>query len=386
MATNVDRKVDSRAMREVNRSIILDLIRGMPQVSRTELAKRSSLTKPTVSAIVEELIAEGIVQEVGFSKSEPTGGRRARLLEFDPDSAAYVGVSLGVTATRVSVADGLGRVRHRLSGPSAKRPPSEALGEADRLIQKALAEVGVPRERVQAVGLAVGGLVETDSGRVVLSPNLGWESVPLRDIATRVLAVPVEVANVTDTAALAEGRSGAARAVRDFVWVYVGTGIGAGIVSQGQLFRGRAGFAGEIGFCRMALDGPILEEVASGRAIVRGFTLATRQQLALDEILRLADAGDDSALRVVREAGAALGLAVAHLVNIMNPELVVLGGSVVVGSSVFAEAARHATGEQVLGPERVPVVTTELSHHAVTDGAVLLAMGRAVQSVRIVAT
>ena len=107
---DLSRKVDSRAMREVNRSIILDLIRAGSQLSRTELAKRSELTKPTVSAIVEELISEGMVHEVGFSKSEPTGGRRARLLEFNPDCAAYAGVRLGVNAITVALSDGLGRV------------------------------------------------------------------------------------------------------------------------------------------------------------------------------------------------------------------------------------------------------------------------------------
>src|SRR6187431_570795 len=150
-------------MREVNRSIILDLIRGREQVSRTELARTSSLTKPTVSTIVEELIAEGIVHEVGFSKSEPTGGRRARLIEFNPASAAYVGVRFGVGAITLALADGLGRVVGRAETSQVHGDPEASIARADTLLERLLVEHDVPRSRLQAAGVAVGGLVETET-------------------------------------------------------------------------------------------------------------------------------------------------------------------------------------------------------------------------------
>ncbi|HSC88834.1 MAG TPA: ROK family transcriptional regulator [Polyangiaceae bacterium] len=384
-----DRKVDSRAMREVNKSIILDLIRSRDRVSRTELARTSSLTKPTVSTIVEELIAEGIVHEVGFSKSEPTGGRRARLIEFNPSSAAYVGIRFGVGSLTLALADGLGRVLGREETEQIHGDPRAALERAALLLARLLALHDIPRARVQAVGVAVGGLVETDTGRVVLSPNLGWEDVPLRQMVAERFGVPAVVANVTDAAAFAEARLGVARGVRDFVWIYVGTGIGSGIFAGGALFRGRSGFAGEIGFCRVAADGPILEQVASGRAIVERMRARDPRLPAgtgSAEVLRLAEEGNELARAVTSEAGAALGLQVAHLVNIMNPELVVLGGGVVEASSAFVDAVRAAVEEQVLGPERVPVITTALAGESVTTGAVMLAMDHAVQSVRIVST
>jgi len=389
----LDRKVDCRAMREVNRSIILDLIRSRSKVSRTELARTSSLTKPTVSTIVEELIVEGMVHEVGFSKSEPTGGRRARLIEFNPESAAYVGVRFGVGRITLSLADGLGRVLGREEAEQVHGHPEAAIVRAEQLLEKLLVVHCVPRARVQAVGVAVGGLVEVETGRVVLSPNLGWQDVPLRALVAERFGVSVVVANVTDAAAVAESRLGAARGLRDFVWVYVGTGIGSGIFSGGSLFRGRSGFAGEIGFCRMAADGPILEEVASGRAIVEQVVRRVGPGASefsptpsSREVLRLAEAGHPVARAVTEEAGAALGLQVAHLVNILNPQLVVLGGGVVENSPRFVEAVRAAVLEQVLGPERVPVVTTLLAGEAVTTGAVLLAMDHAVQSFRIMTT
>ena len=110
---DVQGKVDSRAMREVNRSIVLDIIRRGGRISRTDLARRSTLTKPTVSAIVEDLLARGIVQEVGFGKTVASGGRRARLLEFNDASAAYLGICFGVNTTTVGLADARGEIRAR---------------------------------------------------------------------------------------------------------------------------------------------------------------------------------------------------------------------------------------------------------------------------------
>lgn len=382
----MDRKVDSRAMREVNRSIIFDLIRAGGRISRTELARRSSLTKPTVSTIVDDLLADGIVREVGFSPSEPTGGRRARLLEFNCDSAAYVGVRFGVQTMSVALADGLGNVVAERNGPAVLGDPRRALAAASEQLDALLAERGVPRTRVTSGCVALGGLIEAATGTCVLSTNLGFRDVPMAALAKEVLGVPCVVCNVTDAAAKAEHRLGIAAGVANFVWIYCGTGIGAGLFAGGQPFLGHSGFAGEIGFCRMEADGPILEDLASGRAILAAARGAEKADAdaSLGEVLERAARGETRAVAAVERAGAAVGLTVAHLVNIMNPELVVLGGGVAERSALFVEAARRAVSAQVLGPETVPVVPTTLAGHVVTRGAVLLALESAVQSSRIV--
>jgi predicted NBD/HSP70 family sugar kinase len=281
-------------MREVNRSIIYDLIRDGGDISRTDLAKASSLTKPTVSTIVEELIVEGIVSEVGFSKSEPTGGRRARLLRFNPEAAAYVGIRFGVKSTSVVLANGLGEVREQREISSVLGDPEGALSAAHAVAVDMLAAHEIPQKRVRFVGVAVGGLVEAASGSVVLSPNLGWKEVSLRKLVSDSFAAPAVVFNVTEAAAVAESRLGVTRDVRSFVWVYAGTGIGSAIVADGQNFRGSSGFSGEIGFCRMAADGPILEEIASGRAILaRAKKLGGSETIAtVEDVLRLAEEGN----------------------------------------------------------------------------------------------
>src|SRR5215471_10665415 len=157
-------KGDNRAIREVNRSIILDLIRRGERVSRTELARRSKLTKPTVSAIVDELIGEGVVREVCFGESVSGGGRPARLLEFNDASAAYLGIHFGVRTTTVAVADARGTIRLVRARPSVVGAPARSMKAIRPLVAEALQAAKVPRSRVEGVCATVPGLVDQESG------------------------------------------------------------------------------------------------------------------------------------------------------------------------------------------------------------------------------
>ncbi len=389
------RKVDSRAMREVNRSIIYDLIQKATQVSRTELAKLSSLTKPTVSASVEDLLTEGVVVEVGFSKSEPTGGRRARLLEFNPDSAAYVGMRIGVRSTTLSLADGLGRVIAHREIETLSTSADACLLQGKEVLDQLLQQSGTPPDRVAALGIAIGGLIESDTGLCRYCPHLNFSDFPLRTRAETIFQLPVVVSNITDAAALAESKIGSQESEQNFVWIYVGTGIGAAVYSEGQLLRGHRGFVGEIGFCKQSLAGPSVEEQASGRALLL-LAEARRQEsealqlvngpLHIRSIILAAETGDPLCIKLIQNAGRALGLSVSHLVNIMNPGQVVLGGGIIEQSELYFQEARSTIVELALGPEVVPVVRTALPGRCVSAGSIYQAMDHAVRSVRLVAS
>jgi len=392
-------------MREVNRSIVLDMIRRGGRISRTDLARRSHLTKPTVSAIVEDLIAGGVVQEVGYGKAVASGGRRARLLQFNEASAAYLGLRVGVHTTSVAIADARGQIRATRELPTTK-------GDASGMIEKALAVVDetfeaaeIPRDRLQAVGVTVPGLVDTATGVCVLGPNVGWQNVPVREIISRALDVPVVVQNVTKAGAIAEGQIGAAQGYRSYVWVYVGSGLGAGIVLDGRPFYGRQGFSGEIGHCQVVESGiqcgcgafGCLETVASGKALERKAQVAVdhgeKTQLGelsgpieVTDIVAAARAGDELAASLFESAGTYLGKGLAYLQNILNPEIVVLGGRVVEAGDLILKPARRAAHDHALKAERVPIVQSELKERSGIVGAVLSAMEYSVQSYRIVAT
>ncbi len=390
-------KVDSRAMREVNRSIVLDMIRRGGRISRTDLARRSSLTKPTISAIVEDLIASGIVQEVGYGKTVPSGGRRARLLQFNEESAAYLGIRFGVHNTTVAVSDARGEIKSTLDTKSILGQPDRAIDAALGLIDEALQAAEIPRARLQSVGVAVAGVVDQNSGSCVMSPNLGWDNVPVRERLREALELPVVVNNNTDAAALAEGRIGAAKGYGTYVWLYVGTGVGAGIVIDGRLYYGRQGFTGEIGHCRLSKDGPILEDVASGKAIQRAAEQALEagratklseleRPISAGMVAQVAREGDEVASSILAEVGAHLGLGVSYLLNILNPEIVVVGGRVAEAGEGLLNAVRASAAHNALKPENVQIVASTLGDQAGIVGAVLLAMEHSVQSYRIVAT
>ncbi len=396
-------KGDNRAIREVNRSIVLDLVRRGGQISRTELAKRSRLTKPTVSAIVEELIDGGVVREVGFGSSGSGGGRPARMLEFNEAAAAYLGIHFGVRATTVAVADAQGTIRLVRRRASVIGSPSRTLATLGPLVTEVLRAAKIPRSRVEGAGATVPGLIDQETGICVLAPNLRWHDFPLRKALTSELRVPVTVNNITQAAAVAEGRVGAARGARSYVWLYVGSGVGAGVVIDGQLFFGRRGFSGEIGHCPVVEDGPVcacgrrgcLEAVASSMALTRAAEAAiaaqeptrlSRVRGPLDPaaIAAAAREGDGVARRILEQASEHLGRGISYLLNVLNPEMVVLGGPVAQAGEVVLSAVRASVERHALLPKGVAIVPSALGDRAEITGAVLLAMDQTVRSYRIV--
>lgn len=401
----MQRKVDSRAMREVNRSIVLDLIRRGGRISRTDLARRSALTKPTVSAIVEELIAAGIVHEVGFGKAVASGGRRARLLEFNETSAAYLGIRFGVHGTSVVIADARGEIRAKADISSIIGDPMRSVESVNPLIDEVLREAGIPRTRLQALGVIIPGLVDQQSGVCVLAPNLGWRDFAIRDALVESIGLPTVVANVTNSAALAEGRIGAAKGFRSYIWVYVGTGVGAGIVLDGKVYYGGQGFSGEIGHCAVLEEGPLcgcgrrgcLETVSSGTAVSRfaKAAIAANESTVLRElkgpidaaaVVRAARQGDTLSRQILARAGNYLGVGISYLVNILNPEVIVLGGRLTEAGDLLLEPARAAILEHCIKPEDTMILTSTLGGRAALRGAVLMAMDHSMRSFRIVST
>ncbi len=395
-------KGNNRAIREVNRSIILDLVRRDRRISRTELARRSRLTKPTVSTIIDGLIADGVVREVGFGASVAGGGRPARLLDFNEDSAAYLGIHFGMHTITVAVADARGQISESRSRPAIYDSPARSVKALRPLITEALRAAKVPRSRIEGVAATVPGLYDRESGVCVLAPNLGWRDFPVRAVLADELGMPVTVNNNIHAAAVAEGRVGAARGARSYVCVYVDMGIGSGIVADGRLFFGQRGMSGEIGHCPVVPDGPVcgcgrrgcLETVASTmaltraveRAIADGEQTLLRGCATLDAaaITRAACDGDRLSRRLLAEAGEHLGRGVAFLLNILNPEMVVLAGPYVAAGEVILGPLRDSVARHAIRPQGVAIVPSTLDTRAVMIGAVLMVMDQTTRSYRIV--
>lgn len=343
------------------------------------------------------------MRQVGFEGSNSGGGRPARLIEFNADSAAYLGVEFGLHKTKIAVADGRGGICAVVSKPAAAGDPQRTMQPLKQLVVRALKKAGVPRSRVQAVGATVPGLIDQNTGICRLAPNLGWRNFPLRDALETLFQQQVVVTNITQAAAVAEGRLGAAQGVNSFVWLYLGAGVGAGIVSDGRPFEGTRGFAGEIGHCRIAdEDVPCgcgefghFEAFASTMAILdQARILAARHprsQLAhirLDDIGSVLDAarsGDAVARRLLERVASYVGKGCAVLVNLLDTQQIVLGGDLAAAGDYFVRAVEHSIRENALVADAVGVVNSALEDRAGLLGSVLLAMDRSRQSYRLVA-
>jgi predicted NBD/HSP70 family sugar kinase len=384
-------KVDSHAMREMNRALVLEMIRRETSVSRSDLARRSALTKPTVSAIVDVLIGEGLVREVGFGSSQSRRGRRSRLLQLNDAAAAFVGIHFGVRHTSLAVADARGQIRSTTVLGSFRGRFGHAVRDIPDLVKAALRKARLSRSRLESVGVAIPGLVDQGTGTCVLAPNLRWFDAPVRDELAQRLRAATAVRNIAQAAAIAEGRLGAARGKRSFVWVYVGSGVGAAIVVDGRLVYGNRGFSGELGHCAVVENGApcgcggfgCLETVASGAAIEAAarLNLAGRKPTGRNGSKRDAQGiaiaarmGDPDSRRILGRAGEFLGIGISYLLNLLNPEMVVLGGRVIQAGECLLDPIRASVARHAMRGAGVPIVPSTAGDDVMLRGAVLLAM------------
>jgi N-acetylglucosamine repressor len=378
-------KIDRQVMRAHNRAVVLDAVRRSGPLARTELARRTSLAKPTVTTIVDELLAEGLVHEVGVGPSTAAGGRPPTYLDFDVTRDAYVGVHVGVERTTVAVANGRAEIVAERSRASAIGSPARSLEHVTALLHDVLAEADIDKQLVRHMTVALPGLVDRDTGVCVLAPNLRWRDVPVVKLFGDALRVPVTVWNTPHASAFAEARAGVARDVDTFVWLYVGRGVGSAIVQDGRLVTGTRGFAGEIGHCRVVDDGlechcgkyGCLEAYTSADAIGRAASdagvPARGRTPRFDDVVRAARDGHAGARRVLDDAGHMLGLGTSYLVGILNPELVVVGGEAAAAGDLLLDPLRGALAQDALEAEQVPVVPSGIAGNAAVAGAVLLA-------------
>jgi len=394
-------KVAHGTMREVNRSIVLDILREGRPVSRVELARRTRLSKPTVSSIVEDLVGDGLVREVGVDPSLHRTGRPPSLLVYNERAVAFAGIQFGVSTTHVAVADGLGAIVASETVPAVRGDARQSVRDAQKALRQAIARSGMRREQIRAAGVAVPGLVDPQTGACTIAPNLDWHDAPIQDLVQSALGVSAVVANSTHAAAMAEARL-RGEEHRVLVWVYAGSGVGAGIVLDGALFTGATGYAGELGHSPVVENGlrcscgnrGCLETVASSGAIVRhaselvrsgadGGLRRRRRGLSADVVAELAAQGDGSAVAVMREAGEHLGRGIAYLANVLSPSLVVLGGPLVMMSETYVDAVRDSVARHALPAEAVRVEVTAVGPDAPLLGVLQLAMGSATPSYRV---
>jgi N-acetylglucosamine repressor len=362
------RKGDRDLIKDINRNRVLNLIKSRGPISRVELARRSGLSPATISGIVSDFIAARLVHEMG--QGESTGGRRPVMLRLNHKAGFVVGAKLMEHAVATAVTDLDASVLYHQVAPlkivvdrgSESPEPRRLLEGLVDAIEATITGSGVSRKRLLGIGVGMAGVVDAEKGLSRYSPFFGWQGVQIAEPLANHFKLAVYVENDVNTLTIAEQWFGDGHGVDHFVVVTVGRGIGAGVVVNGQFYRGAIGGAGELGHMTLKPDGPrcdcgkrgCLEALASDDAIVRQAqeavaagdqTLLSQfppEALNLETVVQAADGGDQLARRILADAGRWLGIGIANMLNILNPQLVIVGGEGVRAGEWRLEPMRQA--------------------------------------------
>ena len=379
------------AVRAQNSRLILNLLWTEREISRADLARRTSLSRSTVSSIVTDLLSTSLVQEAhaGFS----SGGRRPILLQFQDQSSFILGIELGATHVSCVLTDLRCNVRASWSAPAPVREePEVALKKMTMAVRSVLAAGGVHPSQVLGIGVAVPSPVDKERTGELLSLILPkWEGYNIASHLEDSFKRPVFVDNDANLGALAELWWGAGSAAKDLAYIKVATGIGAGLIIDGRIFRGSGGIAGEIGHTSIDPNGPqcvcglrgclatfigtpaLLERA---KDILRATGSNRPAPVSIDELVNAALDGEPSSVELMRYTGSKLGIGIANMLNLLNPEMVVLGGGIARAGDLVLDTV-HKTIRSLSLPASISnteIRTTGLNEWGIAVGAATLVL------------
>ena len=358
--------------------------------TRAELTRATGLSAPTVGSLASQLIRGGLVRDLGVGPSR--GGRRPMFMEFNARHGFVVGIDLGPRQTRLAIADLSGApVARRVMPTPQEHTPAALLARLAMEVRVLMREAHVRPNRLLAVGASAPGAVDRERGMVVaLAPDLdGWSKVPMGAILKRALRAPVVVENNVNLAILGERWQGVARGHDSCAFIWLGTGIGAGIVVNGELHHGHHYLAGEIALMCMGLEyvdqdfgsRGCLETLAGLRAILSRWSPSSSEtDGGAAAIFQAAANGDRRAIDTLRETARLIGVATANLSVVLDPSLIVMGGSLVAQGPALVEDVRRVVGQIVPTPS--PIVMSTLGPEAPLVGSLLMAVTEARRRLR----
>ncbi len=339
---------DQAQLRKVNLTRVLTRLRQKMPISRALLADLTGLNKATITRFIRELMEYGFVREVGMRSSAT--GRPSILLELDPQAGYIIGVRLDIDYSAVILTNFTAEIIWR---SELKHTPQDGQDRIQEniltLIHQAIDQAPIDGRPILGLGISVPGLVDVENGVLLFAPNLGWRNIPFRDWLKEHFNLPIYVDNEANLAALGEAFFGAARDCDNVLLVNITSGVGAGIVLHQEILTGVAGVAGEVGHMTVDPNGPkcncgnmgcweafvsapaifrrLRERIAAGgKSSLKDELLATFSRLSVPLVVEAAQAGDQVAKEVLSETSTYIGIGLANLINVLNPQRVVLGG------------------------------------------------------------
>jgi len=390
-------------VKNFNKHAALDLIRfSAGGFSRADLADKMGLTRAAVSLIVNDLLDTGVIQEAEI-RSVPSG-RPPVTLEINPKLGLVGAIDMGASHMSIAVADFTARILQEFEVPmDIKNGPKACLAEANEQLLKLLESQGLSISNISAVGVGVPGPVITEAGMVVAPPIMpGWDRYPIRATLEKKWNCPVTLNNDAELGALGEWAYGAGRGEKNIAYIKVGSGIGAGLILNQQIYGGTRGAAGEIGHLTIDENGPLcncgnhgcLEAFASGHAIAQQGHLLVQsgkrtllsdlgtEKITAHEVAEAARRGDLHAQEILRRSGTFIGIAIAGLINLFNPSIVIIGGGVAQVGDLLTAPIRQAVRERAMraSEQSVRITTAMLGRRSLLMGATVQAINVAIHN------
>ena len=392
---------NSKYILRVNKRKVLNLIYNSKSISRAEVTKVSGISAPTVSRIVDGFIEEKLVEEVGIGQS--TGGRRPKLLRLAAADNYIIGIDLGTTNIYGVLADLNASIIHEEKRPTKLEEGFfSIMDQTAEIIDRLSQKTAEKKKRLCGVGMAVAGLINKNRNMVEFSPNFHWHDVDIIGTLGQRFSLPIYFDNVTRVMALGELCYGVGKQYKNFVFINIGYGIGAGIIIDGQPLLGAVGMAGEFGHITVDKDSKTqcdcgnfgcLEALASGQGIARAARNELKKgaqsnllemcggdinKVTAEMVAEAAKKGDSLAWNIFSQAAEYIGLGISALINLFNPEVVVLGGGVIQAGEILFDNVRKTIRARALNRSArgVPLLPATFGLKAAAMGAVSLVMNK----------
>jgi predicted NBD/HSP70 family sugar kinase len=368
-------------LRAINERSVLEFIRHRGPVSRAQIARDSGLSKPTVSQALAALESAGLVREAG--RSSGGKGPSALLYELNARAGWVVGIDVGRAWVRAALADLTGEIVARRDERARVRSSHALISQLGEIAHALADEAGLRWRQVTFATIGSPGVFHPEIGQVALAHSLpGWGRQGLVEAVQRELGAKMAFENDVNLAALGEQWRGLGKGVENFVYLHVGTGVGIGLVLNGELYRGNTGGAGEVGYLPLAGTDPrdpesrrrgALDAIAGASGVVaEARRLGMSPPLTAKKVFAWARRGDGVAARVVAEEAKRIALAVAAVVSVIDPELVVLGGGIGANGDLLLEPVERELA--ALSPFRPRIEVSALREEATLNGAVWMAL------------
>jgi predicted NBD/HSP70 family sugar kinase len=374
-------------IRDINRRIVLNYVRDKGPISRAEIARQTAMQRSTVSDIVDSLLAETLIEEIGMGQS--TGGRCPTLLKLNTTGAAALGIDIAPTRTTVATSTLAGCVLEREefdTDPDFEKTIARATHSACKLLERSTG-------RIDGIGVSLPGLVDPSTGRILYIPYFNWCDLDVGQRIAAATGIEATIDNDANAAALAElwfGQPEVSEA-RDFIMVFIAEGVGSGIIFDRQIYRGRNGAGGEFGHMIIGERAPVpcscgsfscWEAFASGRAAIARYLELTGQAkeaqgVDFTQLIDLALSGDDAAQSALNETARYLGIGISNLIIGFSPDIIVVGGAITrAWTMVSGMLSETVEGSLRRNLQPVRIIASTIGDQASLMGALSLVLAK----------